>query len=163
MVHFLLGIYTLKRYASHIGDLLAGKTIAQEVVHIEVVQLVWSHFVFGLLCDIAIFIGRQQLRRNRSIYDIQEYLACVVAEDILCRVLYEVTHQGLRYACVESVHRHLIAAVGCPTESQFAHVACTYYKTVILIGHIHQHERAYARLRILVGYIMQVDVVTYIL
>ena len=61
MVDDLLLIHTLKCDASHKSNLLAGETVAQEIVEEEIVQLVWSYFVFGDLCDISFFIGRQQL------------------------------------------------------------------------------------------------------
>ena len=59
MFDHVLGVLVFKCQTSHICDFLAGETIAQVVVHKEVVQLVWSYFVFGYLCNISIFIGWQ--------------------------------------------------------------------------------------------------------
>ena len=59
MVNHLLLVHALKGDTSHKSYLLAGETVAQEIVEEEVVQLVWSYFVLGDLCDIALLIGRQ--------------------------------------------------------------------------------------------------------
>ena len=102
-------------------------------------QFVWTDFVFGLLCYIAIFIRRQKFRRYGGIHNVEQYLACALSEDILCSVFHQVSYQCFRYASVDAVHRHLIAAVGCPTECQLAHVACADHDTVVLVGHVHQY------------------------
>ena len=57
MLDHLIGVLVFECQTSHIGYLLAGETIAQVVVHKEVVQLVWSYLVFGYLCDVSVLIG----------------------------------------------------------------------------------------------------------
>ena len=42
----------------HEANLVAGKAVAQEIVDEEVVQFVWSDLVFGLLCNLAVVVGR---------------------------------------------------------------------------------------------------------
>ena len=62
MVDDLLLVHALKCDTSHKSYLLAGETVAQEIVEEEVVQFIWPYFVLGDLCDIALLIGRQQFR-----------------------------------------------------------------------------------------------------
>ena len=71
MFNDFVAIYSIKSHTCHISYLLARKTIAQIVVHKEVVQLIRPYLIFGYLSDIALFIRWQQLWRYRSIYHIQ--------------------------------------------------------------------------------------------
>ncbi len=56
----------------HVRSWLRTETETQEVVEEEIVQLVWSYQVFRLLLDIAVFIGRNQLRTDRCVDDVAQ-------------------------------------------------------------------------------------------
>ena len=56
----------------------------------------------------------------------------------------------------------MVAAVGRPTQCQLAHVARADHQTVVLIRHIHQHQCADTRLCVLVGDVVNIDVMSYV-
>ena len=55
-------ILVFERLACHVFDLLASKTKAEKVIQEEVMQVVRSHFVFGLLGYLTVLVGRQKFR-----------------------------------------------------------------------------------------------------
>ena len=57
----------------------------------------------------------------------------------------------------------MVAIISGPTQCQLRHIACTNYNSILLIGHIHQNLGALAGLRILVGNIVVLSILTDIL
>ena len=89
--------------------------MTQEVVEEEVVQLVWSHEVLGLLLYVSILVCRQQLRAYRSIDDVTKYVGRGIVGD-LGKVLYQISDEGFRNTRVYGVHAHVVAIVGGPAK-----------------------------------------------
>ena len=67
---------------------------------------------------------------------------------------HEITYEGLRYACVHTIHRHMVAVVGGPSERQLRQITCADDQPVFRIGQIHQYLRAFACLRVFVNYVV---------
>ena len=61
---------------------------------------------------------------------------------------YHMTYQCFWNRSIYPVHRHMVAVVGCPAQSQFGQVAGTNYQTVCLVGDIHQHLGAFSGLTV---------------
>ena len=102
-------------------------------------QLVWSHKILGLLLDVAILIGRYQLRTDRCVDDIEQGVAALLVYPTLCHIVHQVANQGLGYAGIHTVHAHVVAIVGGPSQSEFRQVACTYHHSSQLVGKVHQY------------------------
>ena len=136
-------------------DFGGGIVPADQMVEKEVVQNVGTNLVLGLLGDLPLGGGRQQLGRNRGGADILEDGRGLLAEFALGAPGDEIAHQGLRHAGVDPVHRHVIGVVGAPAESQFGQVAGAEHQPTDLIGHIHEDLGAFPRLGIFIGDIVQ--------
>ena len=116
----------------------------------EVVQLIGSHQVFGLLLDGAVGLGRNQFGADGRIHHVEQdvaYLRIVGVGSLPC---HEVAYKGLRYAGVQSVHRHVVAIVCGPSECQLREVARTYDDGVLAVGHVHEQLGALAGLAVLI-------------
>ena len=57
----------------------------------------------------------------------------------------------------------MVAVIGRPAKRKLAQITRAYNKPVVIVGNIHKHKRAHSRLRILVGNVFVVGLVTYIL
>ena len=126
-------------------------------------QLIRTHFVFGLLRDLSFFIRRQQFRRDRRVHDVQKNRPQLFVKQVLRRILHQIAYKRLRDTGIQTVHRHLVAAIRGPAQCQFAQIACSYHDTVHLVRHIHQHKRPDTRLRVLIRNIAAINVVLDIL
>ena len=78
-------------------------------------------------------------------------------------MFYEVADEGFRYSRIDTVHRHVVAVVCCPSEGEFREVAGTYNESSELVAEVHKDLRALTSLRILVGDVVNGGVVTYVL
>ena len=123
-------------------------------------QLVRAHFVFRLLGDLAVLIGRQQFGRDRGLDHIHQDRAQRFAVQVLCRIAHKVLNEGLGDTGVDAVHGHLVAVVSTPAECEFAQVTRTDHDSVQFIGEVHQDERTHAGLRVLIGRIVDIHVMT---
>ena len=74
-------------------------------------------------------------------------------------VFDQMAHKRLRHACIHAVHAHVIRVVSAPSERKLAQVSRADQKPAVLVGKIHQNLRAFACLRIFVGYILHAWVV----
>ena len=63
-------------------------------------------------------------------------------------------HERLWHGGVDAVHRHLISVVGRPAEREFREVAGADDEAPLFIGDVHQHLRAFARLRVFKGHVI---------
>ena len=124
-------------------------------------QFVGTHEVFGLLLYVAFFVGRNKLRADGRVHDIEQGVACgfVGGKACECKPAHEVFHKRLGNACIHAIHRHVVAVVGSPAESQLREVAGAEYDAAALVGVVHKNLCALPGLRVLVGDIVIVDVV----
>ena len=148
---------------SHQEYLGGTESEAHEVVEEEVVQLVGSHQVFRLLLYFSVFVGRCQLGRYGGVDDVGQRVF-LSAEGGLCRqVADDILYQRLGDACIHAVHRHVVAVIGSPAQRQFRQVAGADNQRIQLVSQVHQYLCAFASLRVLVGGIVDVSVVTDVL
>ena len=125
-------------------------------------QFVGTDLVFGLLGYITLRIGGQQFGRDGCVNDIQQQVTHPAIKAIFRRIAHNITHQRLRHAGINAVHRHLVARIRRPTQCQLAHIARSDDDAVVFIGQIHQIQGTYTRLCVLVSNIMGIQVVPYI-
>ena len=118
-------------------------------------QLVGTYQVFGLLLDITQFVGRNQLGRNRGIDDVEQRFG----SHILSHITHQIANQRFGHTSIHTIHRHVVAIIGGPSQCQLRQVACTNHNRILLISHIHQYLGALAGLRVLVGDIVNAGVV----
>ena len=78
MLDDLVGVTVLECLLGEHVYLAWAETAAQDVVEEEVVQFVWSYEVFGLLCNVAVCICRNEFGRDWCIDDVEQGGACVV-------------------------------------------------------------------------------------
>jgi NAD+ synthase (glutamine-hydrolysing) len=76
---------------------------------------------------------------------------------------YEMLDESLWHTCINTIHRHVVAIVSSPAQSKFREVASTNNHTTKLIAEVHKNLRTLTSLRILVGNIMNIRIVTNIL
>lgn len=72
-------------------------------------------------------------------------------------------NQRLGNGTVHAIHAHVVTVVGGPTQGQLGQIARAHDQSTDLIAQVHKDLRTFARLTVLVGYIVHVDVVTDIL
>ena len=80
-------------------------------------QLVGADQLFGLLCDTALCIGRQQFGRDGRGGHVAQHLAHTPFGAVRSIPLDDMAHERLGYRGVDAVHRHLVAVVGRPAQS----------------------------------------------
>ena len=72
LYHFVrIEVFAERMACKHV-DLCRTETEAHEVVDEEVVQLVRTYEVFCLLLYVAMFVGWNQLRRDRRVNDVEQ-------------------------------------------------------------------------------------------
>ena len=69
-------------------------------------------------------------------------------------------HQRLGDAHVDVIHRHVVAVIGRPSQSQLRQVARAKHEAIHLIGEIHQYLGALTRLAVLIGHVVVLGVMT---
>ena len=116
-------------------------------------QFVRSHQILGLLCDLAVF-RREQFRAYRCIQDIQQDLGEPAILTGIRIVAYQMAHQCLRDRCVDRIHGHMIAIVGCPSKRQFRQITRSDNHTAGLVCDIHNDLGTLSRLTVFVCHIM---------
>ena len=133
---------------------------AQEVIEKEVVEFVGTYEVFGLLCDVAVFIGRDELGRNRGFDDVEQGCFRCLIHTGEGNPLDEVLDQCLGNGAVDAIIGHVVGIVGAPSEGQFGEVACADDEAVALVGYIHENLGTLSGLTVLISHIVVVGVVT---
>ena len=78
-------------------------------------------------------------------------------------IAHQILDERLGNATIDTIHRHVVAVVGGPTECQLREVACAYHQCVAFVGKIHEYLCTLAGLRILIGGIVDGGIVTNIL
>ena len=66
-------------------------------------EFVGPNEVFGLLCYIAVFVGRDELGRDGCAYDVDKRGASGAIGHTVGKVLHEVPYKGLWYAGANAV------------------------------------------------------------
>ena len=122
-------------------------------------ELVGTHQVFSLLLDHAVLICRNQFWRYRGIDDIEQR----IRRHLTSHITHQIAYERLGHTGIHTVHRHMVAIIRGPSQSQFGEVASTHHQTIHLIGHIHQYLRTLTGLTVLIGYVMHTGIVTDIL
>ena len=116
-------------------------------------EFVRSNQLLRALTDTSCIVGRRKLRTNGRVEDVlqheREFLAAVQRF-----MLHEALHQGLRHAGIHSIHAHLVAVVGGPSQSQFRQVACSDDDATHLVADVHEYLRAFARLTVFIDHIV---------
>ena len=153
-----LGVSSIEGMLGKFHDLGRTETETEEIIEEEIVQLVWSHEVFGLLADIALFVGWNQFRTDGGFDDIGQYLTGLGIGKSGGKILDEIADKGLGNASVHTIHRHVVAVISGPAQGQFTHVASADNESAHLVGHIHKNLSALAGLSVLVGHIMLIHV-----
>ena len=140
----------------HMEQLGGGEAVAEEVVEIEVVKLVGTHQVLGLLGDVTALVGGKQLGADGSTQNVVEGFGQLVLPCLplaVGGVGHQVAYQGLGDAAVDAVHGHMVAVVGRPTQGQLGEVTRTDYHTAHVVGDVHDDLGALAGLGVLVGHV----------
>lgn len=65
-------ISVLKGYLGQIENLAGAETVTQSVVDEEVMQLIGSHQILGLLLDFAIGVGGNEFRADGGVHDVEK-------------------------------------------------------------------------------------------
>ncbi len=125
---------------------------------VKIVQLIRANQLLGLLSDGAVLSGGQQLRADRRIQNIHQHITQHRLAAGIGHVLHNVTHQRFGHPGVHTVHAHVVAVVGGPAEGQLAQVSGADHKAAVLVGVIHQFQRAHTGLAVFKGHIIGVRV-----
>ena len=83
-------------------------------------QFVGAYLIFRDLRDVAVLICRQQFRRDGRVHHVHQHLTHLVVKQVLGCIGHKEFNQGLGYAGIQSVHRHLVAGIRAPSQRQFA-------------------------------------------
>ena len=84
----------------------------------EIVQFVGTHQVFGFLLDGAVLLGWDELRADGGVHDVEQDVACGSVIVMLGFPLHQVSYKGFGDAGIHTIHRHVVAVVGGPSERQ---------------------------------------------
>ena len=127
----------------------------------KVVEFVRAHEVFGALGNrVGIIIARHEFRRNRCIDDINQNSRDFFIFLAFCKPLHQMLHKSLRHRCIDGIHRHMVAIICTPAESQFGEVASAEHYTAATVGIVHKNLRAFAGLRVLKSRVMAMRVLS---
>ena len=156
--------------AGQIEYLGRGVAVADEVVDEEVVKHVRTDQILRFLPDLSGLVSRHEFRTDRSVGDVDQdfggttaCIAWLVPEHIGRRPADKVLDQCLRYRGVHRVHRHVVAVVGAPPESQLGKVSRADHDAVLLIGGVHKDLCPFPGLRVLVGGVHHFRIVSDVL
>ena len=145
-------IFASERQACEPIDFSGSEAVTDEVVEEEVMELVGSHYVLGFLCDFAV-LCRQQLGTDGCCENITKHRRELFVAAVVRFIADEVTNERFGNGGVYSVHRHVVAVVGRPAESELGQVARADYHAAQRVRHVHQHLRALACLSVLIGHV----------
>ena len=84
---------------------------AQHIIKEEVVQLVRSHEVFGLLGNISLLVNRRQLWRNGGVYDVYQRLTLGLELRQFGDVAHHILDKRLGHAAVDAIHGHMVTVI----------------------------------------------------
>ena len=132
----------------------------QHIIQVEIVQLIGSDQLFGLLGNGAVGGGGQQFGADRCVQNIQQHAAQGFLPAGVGNILHNVAHQRFGYARVDAVHTHMVAVVGRPAQGKLAQIAGADDKAAVFVGVVHQLQRAHAGLAVLKGDIVAFGVLT---
>ena len=123
-------------------------------------EFIRSDCFFCLLGDSSVFCRRQQFRRYRCGNDVCQSLGKRLV--YLCRTLrlirYKISYESLRNRAVNAIHGHVVTVICSPSKSELREVACTDYKTTLLVSDIHEDLRALSCLGILICNVMNINI-----
>ena len=122
-------------------------------------QFIRTYNVLCFLCNFPI-LRRQQLRAYRCVQYIIEHLCQFLLSAGVCIITYQMAYQSLWHRTVYRIHGHMISIVGCPSQCQLWHISGSYYKSTLFICHIHQYLCPFPCLRIFIGYIMVIFILS---
>ena len=114
-------------------------------------ELVGAHEVLGLLRDLAVAGGGNELGRDGGVEDREQHLPLRVLRVVRGHPLDEAPHQGLRHAGVDAVHRDVVAGEGGPAEGDLGEVPGADHDPALLVREVHEDLGALAGLEVLVG------------
>ena len=122
-------------------------------------QFVWTDDVLSLLLYLSILVGWNQFRADRGVDDVEQCGFCRFVVKAVGNPRNKMFYQRFGHACVDSVHRHVVAVVGGPSESKLRQVACSDYHSIALVGNVHKQLGAFTGLRVLISHVVHVYVV----
>ena len=111
------------------------------------------------MCDVAVFIGRDELGRNRGFDDVEQGCFRCLIHTGEGNPLDEVLDQCLGNGAVDAIIGHVVGIVGAPSEGQFGEVACADDEAVALVGYIHENLGTLPGLGVFVGAVVDFRVV----
>ena len=122
----------------------------EHLVSEEVLQAVRADGILALLLDLIVMY-RQKLRCYGAVKHIVER----GLEDAILGLARDIAdvraNLSLGQTHIDVVHAGMVAVIGAPAVDELAEILGTDVKAVELIGDIHEHLRALARLRVLEG------------
>ena len=124
------------------------------MVEEEIVQFVWTYEVFCLLSYVALFVGRDELRTDWGVEDVEQDLLRTLIDTAQSHPLDEILDQSLWDAHIDRIHRHVVAIVGAPAEGKLREVASADNDAACLVAHIHEYLCALASLTVLVSHVV---------
>ena len=68
------------------------------------------------------------------------------------------TDQGLGNRPIDTIHGHVVAVIGSPSQGKLRHVSGSNYQASHLIGDIHENLGSFSGLAVLIGHIMFVHI-----
>ena len=121
-------------------------------------KLIGTDEILGFLGNHAVF-GRQKLWAYRSVQNIKQDGGKLFFTAGVCIVADQMADESLGDGAVYGVHGHVITVVGCPSECELREISGSDYDAAGLVGDVHEHLRPLSGLTVLIGNIVNVDVV----
>ena len=78
-------------------------------------QFIRTYQIFRFLFDIPVFICRNQLWADRSIYYVEQGSFGFLIHAIFRHPLYQIFHERFGYTGIDTIHGHVVTIVGCPS------------------------------------------------
>ncbi len=125
-------------------------------------QRIRTYDLFGLLCDLSVFVGRQKFGTYRGVENVRKHLAAFIENIVPHYRVDHPSHERFRHTAVDTVHTHMIGIISAPTERKLAQISRADYKSADLARIIHKHLGAFARLRIFKCQIELFGILTYV-
>ena len=107
-------------------------------------QFVRTHEILRHLRDFSVGSWRQQFRRDGGVGNVEQGPARSIVGRRGRKISYKMRYKGFWHACVHSVHRHMVAVVCGPSESELGKVAGAQHHASALVGYVHEYLCAFA-------------------
>ena len=122
-------------------------------------KLVRPHQILCFLRNPAVLRG-QKFRTHRCVQHIKKHIRQLLFPACIRIVADQMADQGLGNRPIDTIHGHVIAVIGSPSQRKLRHVTGSYYQTSHLIGNIHEDLGSFPGLAVFIGHIMPVHIMT---